>query len=306
MGLFMRMRESRGFSDEEANLMLGRMAELRKGIVDINTAGEYDWRTPPERGTGAIILPITDVAHAMYEEHRGFLQVRAPSIEEIPIAKRATCGSDEEFVTQLNTFWKSRNRSGSFFHNQIHINLRDFAAEVRKQVLDRDGQVQSASKLMSDPESHDWKGYIVDDVTHADKPTSLYSMGAVIRKGINGLKDRHVSLTKFRTHVEGMDHATAKQSRRSTKNHEATTACEETLQPIRQHDKTISDAIQRRADIEKLLAVSSSDLEKALDAVNDPSNPMDHDAKRAEIDRLRNAELRYHTDNNRLLTDIGR
>ena len=240
MGLFMRMRESRHFSEEEANLMPDRMAEFRKDIVNLNAAGEYDWRTPPERGTGAIILPITDVAHSMHELHRDFLRERSTSMQGIPT--RETCVSDEDLETKLNVFWKGRNRMDAFFHCQIHINLRDFTAEVRKQTLE--DEVQSVSKTMSDCESHDWKGYIVDDVSQADQPTSLYSMGAVIRKGMNGLQDRHVNLTKFRTHVEGMDHATAKQSQRSTKNHEATKAFEETLQPIRQHDKTISDAIK--------------------------------------------------------------
>ena len=114
----------------------------------------------------------------------------------------------------------------------MHINLRDFAAEVRKQVLE--DEVHSASKTMADSESHGWKGYTVDDAGPADKPTSLYSMGAVIHKGINGLKDGHKSLTKFKTHVQGIDHTTAKKSRRLTKNLEATAVFEETLQPIRQ------------------------------------------------------------------------
>ena len=224
MGLFMRMRESRDFSEDEANLMLDRMAEFRKDIVDLDPAGTFEWRTNPETGTGARILPITDVAHAMHEEHRDFFALRATSMEGIPTCE--TCVSDLDFDTKLNMFWKSRNRSDSFFHNQLHINLRDFAAEVRKQVLE--DEVNSASKTMSDSESHDWKGYIVDDAGQADQPTSLYSMGAVIRKGITGLKDGHKSLAKFSTHVEGIDHTTAKKSRRSTKNLEATMAFEET------------------------------------------------------------------------------
>ena len=43
-----------------------------------------------------------------------------------------------------------------------------------------------------------------------------------------------------------------------------------------------------------------------MEAVNDPSNTLDHDAKKAEISRLRDIDLRCYTDNNRLLTDISR
>ena len=52
--------------------MLNRMAEIRKDIVNIDTCGEYQWRTMPETGTGAVILPITDIAAAMYDEHKDF------------------------------------------------------------------------------------------------------------------------------------------------------------------------------------------------------------------------------------------
>ena len=249
MGHFLRMRESRDFSHEEAKLMIERMAEIRKDIVNIDAVGEYryQWRTLPETGTSAIILPITDVAHAMYEEHKDFFVQRATSLEGIPTLENCTADTFE-LESQLNNYWKSRNRGDSVFHENIHVILRDFAEEVRRQLQVLEGEIRSADKNMADAESHDWKGYIVDDVTQADKPTSLYSIGTMIQKDINGLRDRHVNLNliKFRTHIEGIDHTTAKQSRRSAKSAEVTATFEETMQPIKQHDKTISDAIQRK------------------------------------------------------------
>ena len=98
MGLFMRMRESRDFSEDATNLMLDRMAKFRKDIGDLDPAGTFEWRTKPETGIGARILPITDVAHAVYEEHRDFFALRATSMEGIPT--RETCTSDEDFNTK--------------------------------------------------------------------------------------------------------------------------------------------------------------------------------------------------------------
>ena len=158
---------------------------------------------------------------------------------------------------------------------------------------------------MANSKSGDWKGYIGDDAGQADKPTSLYSMGAVIRTGINGLKGGHKNLVQFKTHVQGIDHTTANTSRRLTKNLEANAMFDGALQPIKQHDRTIVDAVERRAELEKLLA-SAAKLIKDQADVNDPANPMDHDAKKVEIERLRDEELRYYTEKNRLLTDICR
>ena len=79
MGHFLRTREERSFTEQDANLVLGRMGEIKQEVVDIDTDGAVQWRTIPESGTGAIILPITEIAATMYNSHEEFLTRRAAS-----------------------------------------------------------------------------------------------------------------------------------------------------------------------------------------------------------------------------------
>ena len=150
------------------------------------------------------------------------------------------------------------------FHNSIHVQLRQFAGEVRKQDLVFKDKILSTEQPMGDSESHDQKGYIAQ----ANNPTSLYSNETTIQKDISGLRDQHVNLTKFRTHMQGIDHNTAKQSRRSMKNMTSTATFEEAIQAIRQHDETISDAIKRRAHNGIAVEESAQKLNRSIDAVN--------------------------------------
>lgn len=145
-------------------------------------------------------------------------------------------------------------------HVHMHDTIQTFVGdlEVRKRTLL--DEFNSATKSMANSGSEDWKGYIVDNVGQADQPTSLYSMGAKMRTGINSLKDGHKNLTKFRTHVQGIDHTTAKKSRRLVKNKDAKDRFGESLQPTRQHGRTIVDAVERRAEVEQLLATSAAKL----------------------------------------------
>ena len=135
------------------NRVLGRMAEIRKDIVNIDTHGEYQWRTPPGTGTGAVILLVADIANAMYDEHRDFFIRREKSLANIPTL--ANCAADGSIKTQplerqLDDHGRSRNRGGSLCHNSIHIQLRDFAEEARKQVFE--DEIQSADQPMADAE----------------------------------------------------------------------------------------------------------------------------------------------------------
>ena len=85
MGLFLRMRGSRDFSEDDTNLMLDRIAEFCKGDDDPDPAGTSEWRTQPGTGIGARILAITDIEHAicMYDEHEAFFKLQAASMEGI-------------------------------------------------------------------------------------------------------------------------------------------------------------------------------------------------------------------------------
>ena len=173
------------------------------------------------------------------------------------IPTRETCDSDEDLATKINTHWRSVNLNDADFHIRIQNHIQIFAQEVRKRTLV--AEFDSATKSMANSGLEDWKGYIVDDtgmanqpisLGMADQPTNLFTMGAKIRTGINSLKDGHKNLTKFRTHVQGIDHTTQKKSRRLVKNKEAKDRFEESLQPIRQHDRPIADAVERRAEVE--------------------------------------------------------
>ena len=114
MGLFMRMRGSRDFSENDTNLMLGRMAEFRKDIVDLDPAGTFEWRTKPATGIGARIINPDNRSRPCHVRRArglglGLFKLRATGMEGIPT--REACVSDEDFNTKLSAFWESVNRS---------------------------------------------------------------------------------------------------------------------------------------------------------------------------------------------------
>ena len=111
-------------------------------------------------------------------------------------------------------------------------------------------------------------------------------MAEQIKKDLKALEDKHSNLTKFMKHCQGIDHTQQKSSKRLLKNKEAEDKFEETLQPIRQHYRTIRDARSRSAAIQALLDGSAAKLEKDVEAVNDPTNTLSHNDKKAAIQIL--------------------
>ena len=68
------------------------------------------------------------------------------------------------------------------------------------------------------------------------------------------------------------------------KNKEAKDMFDESLRPTRQHDRTIVDAVDRRAEVKLLLAASAAKLIADQAAVNDPANLTSHDQKKVALD----------------------